>query len=88
MRCLVLVWNRAGVSGYRVRGVPLLGQHGETEDRTVGASQTSLALDKLTPAVEYRITVSAIKDGKEGLPATAIVTAGQTFVLIVQQTSI
>uniref|UniRef100_UPI00358F282F tenascin-X-like isoform X2 n=1 Tax=Myxine glutinosa TaxID=7769 RepID=UPI00358F282F len=74
---MIVTWQRVsnpGVSGYHVRGVPLPGQHGEIEDRIVRANETSLALDKLTPAVEYRISVSAIKDGKEGLPATAIVT--------------
>uniref|UniRef100_A0A8C4Q5K2 Fibronectin type-III domain-containing protein n=1 Tax=Eptatretus burgeri TaxID=7764 RepID=A0A8C4Q5K2_EPTBU len=72
-------WQRVavpGLTGYRVRGEPLSGQHGETENSVVGPERSSIILSKLTPNVEYRISVSAIKDGKEGLPGTTTFTAG------------
>ena len=65
------------MTGYRVRGEPLPGQHGEIVDIVVGPENTSASLDKLTPGTEYSISVSVIKDGREGLPTSVTGHKGQ-----------
>uniref|UniRef100_A0A8C4NAG0 Fibronectin n=1 Tax=Eptatretus burgeri TaxID=7764 RepID=A0A8C4NAG0_EPTBU len=71
-----LTWKGVpGVTGYRVQGVPIPGQSGETEERVVGPEQGFSLLDRLTPGVEYLISVLAFKgDEEESLPISTVVT--------------
>uniref|UniRef100_A0A8C4RAH6 Fibronectin type-III domain-containing protein n=1 Tax=Eptatretus burgeri TaxID=7764 RepID=A0A8C4RAH6_EPTBU len=76
---LTVTWQRVavpGVSGYRVRGVPLPGEHGVTEESLVGPEQTSMPFDSLTPGIGYTISVSVVHGKTQGPSATTTAKTG------------
>uniref|UniRef100_S4RC14 Fibronectin n=1 Tax=Petromyzon marinus TaxID=7757 RepID=S4RC14_PETMA len=74
---LTISWQRVAVpelTGYRVRGVPLRGQRGNSLDELLRPDQTSFVLDGLTPGVEYNITVATVKGVLESKPFSTTLT--------------
>ncbi|XP_078721968.1 tenascin-X-like isoform X1 [Lampetra fluviatilis] len=88
---LTITWQKVptpGVTGYRVRGTPLHGQRGHSVDELVRPDQTSVTVQRLTPGVEYNITVTAVKNGQEGKPSSTIIsTAGDRVVVVTPRPS-
>ncbi|XP_032813085.2 tenascin-X-like isoform X4 [Petromyzon marinus] len=83
---LTITWQKVatpGVTGYRVRGTPLHGQRGHSVDELVRPDQTSVNVERLTPGVEYNITVTAVKNGQEGKPSSTIISTADDRVVVV-----
>ncbi|XP_060732737.1 fibronectin 1a [Tachysurus vachellii] len=74
---ITVQWNEArtpDITGYRVTCSPTNGQQGNSVEEFVRAGQTSCTLDKLSPGVEYNVSVFTVKDEMESVPISSTIT--------------
>ncbi|XP_062907649.1 fibronectin-like isoform X1 [Mobula hypostoma] len=72
---MTLTWQAGstpGISGYRVSCTPTEGQHGNLVEEVV--EQTYWNIENLSPGIEYLISVYALKDDKESVPVSTVIT--------------
>ncbi|XP_078085035.1 fibronectin-like [Mustelus asterias] len=62
------------ITGYRVTSVPRKGESGSTLEEFIEPGQTYWTPEKLTPGIEYNISIYTIKNGKESRPVTTVIT--------------
>lgn len=74
---LTVYWDRStspGITGYRITSVPTDRHHGYPTEEDVDASQTTFTFERLSPGVEYNISVYAVKGEEESEPLSKIIT--------------
>lgn len=61
---------------------PTNGQQGNSVEEFVRAGQTSCTLDKLSPGVEYNVSVFTIKDDMASIPISSTITPGVYYICL------
>ncbi|XP_059823334.1 fibronectin-like isoform X2 [Hypanus sabinus] len=72
---MTLTWQAGstpGITGYRVSCAPTEGEHGNLVEEVV--KHTYWNIENLSPGIEYLISIYTLKDDKESVPVSTVIT--------------